>query len=61
MTDINREDEGWYICSATNSAGSNEARVHLDVMEVPGFIRPQGMKICEEKFNSHLKLCTALN
>ena len=41
MTDIMREDEGWYICKATNSKGQNEVRVFLDVMEVPGFRAPE--------------------
>ena len=39
MTDILREDEGWFICQASNSQGENEARVYLDVLEVPGFKR----------------------
>ena len=40
MTDILREDEGWFICQASNSQGENEARVYLDVIENPDFNKP---------------------
>ena len=42
MTDILRQDEGWFICQASNSQGQNEARVYLEVIEVPGFKSPNG-------------------
>ena len=40
MTDINRGDEGWYSCVISNPSGQAEAKVYLDVLEVPGFEIP---------------------
>ena len=50
MTDILRQDEGWFICQASNSQGQNEARVYLEVIEVPGFKSPNG-KIQNPRFH----------
>jgi len=40
MTDINRGDQGWYSCVISNPSGQTEAKVYLDVLEVPGFAIP---------------------
>ena len=50
MTDILRQDEGWFICQASNSQGQNEARVYLEVIEVPGFKSLNG-KIQNPRFH----------
>ena len=60
MTDTELSDDGWYACTATNSKGSKESKVYLQILKDPLKVHTY-IQLKLENVPENLSKCPSIN